>query len=86
MAAGIRVAEFDMNFADPLIVDGLRDEKELMVGITGVFGVDVSRHFTLLLGGGLSRILLNVPVTTTSVSLGVQGRVTTPEWLRRILE
>jgi hypothetical protein len=84
-SAGVTVADFDMAFADTVIVEGLRDERELMVGATGRFAIEITRHWSISADAMVARIMLHQPVTMTTLSAGLAWSARPPAWLQRFL-
>jgi hypothetical protein len=83
--AGLTVADFSMAFADAVIVEGLRDERELMVGATGRLAIRLSRHWSISADAMVARITLQRPFTMSTASAGLAWSVRSPNWLERFL-
>jgi hypothetical protein len=85
-ALGVRAGTFVMSFDDSLIDPGLRREEELLLGVSAKMNVGVYRRFGLTVAGTYDHVWLHVPLHLTTFSVGVDYAVSTPHWLRELLQ
>jgi hypothetical protein len=86
LTAGGKLADFSMAFADSALVEGLRDERELLVAATVRAEIAVTSRLALSFDVDAGRIMFNNPVDLRTVSAGAVWFSRSPDWLRRFLQ
>ena len=85
-ALGVHSGAMQFSFNDPTVVEGLRAERELIMGVNAIARFDVGRHVSVWGSAEYSHVWLHVPVHLEPLSAGLQYDITTPAWLKGFLE
>lgn len=83
--AGLRAGEFMMAFDDTVIAPGLRDEKEMMLGVTGEAALRVAGRWSLAAQASWDHVYLHVPTHFLSLQAGLRYTASLPEWVQEAL-
>ena len=84
--AGILVGAVDMTFLDPASHTENVDENELVLGGQAGVGIPLARRVAGMVVASRRRVFTRVPLHLTYVSVGAEYRVSTPGWLKGVLE
>jgi hypothetical protein len=85
ITAGVRAGDFLMWFDDPALDASVRRESELFLGAFAAATVRLYKRLGLTASASYGRVHLHVPLHITTLAIGVEYRVGTPEWLRDFL-
>jgi hypothetical protein len=83
--AGVRAGEFMMAFDDTIITPGLRDEKELMLGVTGEAAVRIAGRWSVAGHASWDHVYLHVPTHFLSLQAGLRYTASLPDWVQEFL-
>lgn len=83
--AGLRAGEFMMAFDDTIITPGLRDEKELMLGVTGEAAVRIAGPWSIAAQASWDHVHLHVPTHFLSLQAGLRYTAGLPGWVQEFL-
>lgn len=85
--ASVQLGNFLMRFDDgERSVQGLASESELFAGVAGALDLRITRWLAASAEVAHQRVMTQLPIDLTTVSLGARATAPTPGWLRRVLE
>jgi hypothetical protein len=86
VGAGVHAGEFMMAFDDDVINPGLRNEKELLLGVKAAGAFRIAGPLALAAQASYDHVYLHVPTHFLAVQAGLRYTATLPQWLREFMQ
>jgi hypothetical protein len=85
LASGARLTDIRLDFDDPVIVGGLRNEEEQLISAVSRVRLSLFRKYSGFVEGSYGLLMSSTRTPTMTLVIGLQRDGAMPDWLRAFL-